>query len=346
MSKRALITGITGQDGSYLAEFLLEKGYEVYGLTRRLSTPNYARIAHILPSIHLLTGDLLDQASLMVALEKARPDEVYNLAAMSHVGTSFSQPVATGEYNGLGAVKMLDATWRHNEKTRFYQASTSELFGNASVTPQDEQTPFHPRSPYGIAKLYAHTSVVNYREAYGMFACAGILFNHESPRRGLDFVTRKITDGVARIKHGLQDKITLGNLGVARDWGFAGDYVQAMWLMLQQERPDDYVIAMGETHLLEDFVETACDYAGLERPWLEYVHVDQALYRPADVTYLKGDASKAKRVLGWRPRMSFNELVATMVENDLRRVENEIKFITHPRYCTGDRGPRVLLQEV
>jgi len=323
VTKRALITGITGQDGSYLAELLLSKGYEVYGVIRRLSTPNTERIAHILPDIKLLLhADLIDQSSLTRALDRAQPDEVYNLAAMSHVGTSFSQPVATGEYNGLGAVKLLDACYRSNPKIRFYQASTSELFGNVAMPPQNEKSTMHPRSPYGTAKLYAHKAVANYREAYGMFACAGILFNHESPRRGLDFVTRKITHGVARIKAGLQHHLTLGNLNAYRDWGYAPEYVEAMWLMLQQEEPEDFVIATGETHSVGEFAHSAFEAAGIQYPY-NHIEIDSDLWRPAEVNVLCGDYSKAKEKLGWEPKTGFHDIVKIMVEADMRLVAQE-----------------------
>lgn len=315
----ALITGITGQDGSYLAEFLLKKGYKVYGLVRRLSTTNYERIAHILGDITLVQGDLLDQSSLSLALDTCQPDEVYNLAAMSHVGTSFEQPAATAEYNGVGVTRLLEAIRLSGGKPRFYQASTSELFGKTETFPQNEKTRFHPRSPYGVAKLYAHYSTVNYREAYGMFACCGILFNHESPRRSPEFVTRKITRGIANIYHGKQKHITLGNMKACRDWGFAGDYVEAMWLMLQQATPDDYVIATGVTHSVEEFAREACMVAGFTY-FDDYVRSDPALHRPSDVDFLIGDASKAAKQLGWQPRTSFPELVAMMVESDIDNV--------------------------
>ncbi len=311
--KIALITGITGQDGSYLAEFLLQKGYRVYGLVRRLSTPNTSRIDRILPDITLLTGDLLDQSSLSLALDIARPDEVYNLAAMSHVGESFKQPAAAAEYNGVGVVRLLEAIRLSGAATRFYQASTSELFGKVTSSPQNECSAFHPRSPYGCAKLYAHWSTINYRESYGLFACCGILFNHESPRRGLDFVTRKIARGVVRIQQGLQQKLSLGNLHACRDWGYAGDYVKAMWAMLQQETPEDYVIATGVTHSVLDFVEAAFCRAGVS-DWQQYLEIDPTMDRPADVEHLQGDASKAWAKLGWYPRVDFQELVALMVD--------------------------------
>lgn len=333
-SKSALITGITGQDGSYLAEFLLAKGYRVSGLVRRLSSPNTERIEHIRDQITLISGDLLDQSSLERAIGRADPDEVYNLAAQSHVGLSFTQPVATGEYTGLGAVRLLEATRMASKKgVRFYQASTSELFGNAPETPQNERTPFFPRSPYGSAKLYAHHAVANYRDAYGMFCCSGILFNHESPRRGLDFVTRKITNGVARIACGLQPTLSLGNLQAARDWGFAGDYVEAMWLMLQQKEPEDFVIATGETHTVYEFAELAFHYGGLD-DWHDYVFSDPQLARPAEVHFLRGDASRAARKLGWTPKHSFADLVAMMVIADLERIEQHEKMGTHSRRGT------------
>ncbi len=324
MSKTALITGITGQDGSYLAELLLAKGYQVYGLIRRISTPNLGRIAHILEDIPLLTGDLLDQSSLSLALERSQPDEIYNLAAMSHVGESFKQPVATGEYNGLGVVRLLEALRLSGGHARFYQASTSELFGNAKEYPQNEETPFSPRSPYATAKLYAHQSVKNYRDAYGLHASCGILFNHESPRRGVDFVTKKLSLGVARIKAGLQDSIPLGNLNACRDWGYAGDYVEAMHLMLQQETPDDYVIATGVTRSIAEFFGLACQYAGLDyRDWHKYIHFSEEFKRPADVLNLVGDASKARRVLGWQPRTAFEQLVEMMVAADIESIKHE-----------------------
>ncbi len=326
--KRALITGITGQDGSYLAELLLEKGYEVYGLVRRHSAPNYERISHIMERITLTQGDLVDQSSLSLALERSRPDEVYNLAAMSHVGTSFEQPVAAGEYNGLGVLRLLEAVRLTKRPIRFYQASTSELFGNATKSPQDEATPFSPRSPYATAKLFAHQSVANYRDAYGMFACAGILFNHESPRRGLDFVTRKITHGVACIREGLQNYIRLGNLSTYRDWGYAPDYVEAMWLMLQQDEPEDFVIATGEKHNVGEFAALACTAAGLPDKWNRYIEIDGDLFRPADVCSLVGDASKAKEKLGWTPTVHFEELVARMVAADLQLLRSQGRKVT------------------
>jgi GDPmannose 4,6-dehydratase len=312
----ALITGITGQDGSYLAELLLQKGYRVCGLVRRASIFNDERIRHLLGDIELIDADLLDQISLIQALKKSQADEVYNLAAMSFVATSFQQTVATGEYTGLSVARMLEAIRLADRPVRFYQASTSEMFGKVQAVPQNEQTPFYPRSPYGVAKLYGHWITVNFRESYQMFACSGILFNHESPRRGIEFVTRKISMAVARIKLGLQDKLVLGNLDAKRDWGFAGDYVEAMWLMLQQDQPDDYVIATGETHSVRDFVRTAFVHVGIY-DWERYVETDPQFLRPAEVDLLIGDASKAHQNLGWKPRVKFEELVGMMVESDL-----------------------------
>jgi GDPmannose 4,6-dehydratase len=316
--RRALITGITGQDGSYLAEFLLDKGYTVFGVTRRTSTHAAERVAHLLDRITLLEADLLDQPSLTNAIRESEPAEVYNLAAQSFVPTSWRQPVVTAEFTAVGVNRMLDAIRAVDPQIRFYQASSSEMFGKAEEVPQTERTAFHPRSPYGVAKVYGHFITVNYRESYGLFALSGILFNHESPRRGVEFVTRKITDGVARIKLGLADELWLGNLEARRDWGFAGDYVEAMWLMLQQSRPEDYVIATGVEHSVRDFLVTACEYAGLD--WERHVRVDPTLLRPAEVDHLVGDASKAERELGWRPRVSFEELVALMVDADLTRL--------------------------
>jgi len=315
--RRALITGITGQDGSYLADFLLEKGYSVFGMVRRSSQENYERIEHIRHRVELRQADLLDQLSLIQVLEDTRPNEVYNLAAQSFVPTSWSQPVLTGEFTALGVTRLLDAIRLVDRNIRFYQASSSEMFGKVRETPQNELTPFHPRSPYGVAKVYGHGITVNYRESYGLFACAGILFNHESPRRGREFVTRKVTDGVARIKHGLQRELRLGNVDARRDWGFAGDYVQAMWLMLQQEQPDDYVVASGETHSVQELVELAFSHARLN--WRDHVVVDPALKRPAEVDLLLGDASKARKQLGWSPKVGFRELIRMMVDADLRR---------------------------
>jgi GDPmannose 4,6-dehydratase len=318
----ALITGITGQDGSYLSEFLLRKGYTVYGLVRRASTLHNERIRHLLGELQLVPGDLLDQISLLEALQCSQPDEIYNLASMSYVGVSFQQPVATGEYTGLSVTRMLEALRSSGGKARFYQASTSEIFGLAQESPQNEQTYFRPRSPYGIAKLYGHWTTVNYRESYSMYACNGILFNHESPRRGLEFVTRKITHSVARIKFGLQKTLVLGNLDASRDWGFAGDYVEAMWNMLQQDTPEDYVIATGMAYCVRDFVAKAFAYADLPH-WEQYVEVTPSLFRPAEVEHLVGDATKARRQLRWQPRVTFEQLVSMMVESDLRLVASE-----------------------
>lgn len=319
MAKNALITGITGQDGSYLAELLYNKGYNVYGLVRRLSTPNTSRIDHIQNNIELLQGDLTDQSSLSEAMRIAQPDEVYNLAAQSFVGTSWNQPVHTGDVTGLGVVRVLEAVRHVVPDARVYQASSSEMFGKVQENPQTENTKFYPRSPYGVAKVYAYWTCVNYRESYGMHISNGILFNHESPRRGIEFVTRKITDSVARIYHGLESELRLGNLDAKRDWGFAGDYVDAMWRMLQQDAPGDYVIATGETHSVEEFVQEAFSIAGLD--WKKYVVVDPKFVRPAEVQLLLGDPSKAKRVLGWEPKVHFKELVKMMVEADLERLE-------------------------
>ena len=315
--KRALITGITGQDGSYLAEFLLEQGYTVFGMVRRASKDNFERLEHIRHRLELRQADLLDQLSLIRLLEESRPHEVYNLAAQSFVSTSWNQPVLTGEFTALGVTRVLEAVRLVDRNIRFYQASSSEMFGKVRETPQNEHTTFHPRSPYGVAKAYGHAITVNYRESYDLFACSGILFNHESPRRGLEFVTRKVTDAVARIKCGLAREVRLGNLAARRDWGFAGDYVQAMWLMLQQEQPDDYVVATGESHSVEQLVELAFSYAGLD--WREYVVVDPSLKRPAEVDLLVGDAGKARQTLGWSPKVRFPELVEMMVDSDLAR---------------------------
>jgi GDPmannose 4,6-dehydratase len=317
--KSALITGITGQDGSYLAELLLEKGYRVYGLLRRSSTLNFERIWHIQDRVELLSGDLTDQSSLLSALEQARPVEVYNLAAQSFVQTSWTQPVLTGDVTGLGVTRILDAIRVFDSKIRFYQASSSEMFGKVQAVPQREDTPFYPRSPYGVAKVYGHWATVNYRESYDLYAVSGILFNHESPRRGLEFVTRKVTDAVARIKLGLQEELRLGNLDAQRDWGFAGDYVRAMWMMLQQDNPDDYVVATNETHSVRELVEVAFSYAGLD--WEAHVVQDPRFMRPAEVDLLIGDASKAKSGLGWEPQVTFEELIHMMVDADLARVQ-------------------------
>lgn len=317
--KRALITGITGQDGSYLAELLLKKGYKVFGAVRRLSTPNLQNIKHIERDIELLSADLLDQSSINQAVSQAEPDEIYNLAAQSFVKASFDQPVLTGEFTGLGVTRVLEAIRTVNKKIKFYQASSSEMFGKVTETPQKETTRFHPRSPYGVAKVYGHYITVNYRESYGIFACSGMLFNHESPRRGIEFVTRKITNAVARISLGKQEKLELGDISTKRDWGFAGDYVEAMWLMLQQEKPDDYVIATGQTNSIKEFVELAFKQVGID-DWEKYVVENHAKYmRPAEVDYLIGDASKAKKILDWAPKTSFEELVEMMVKADLER---------------------------
>ena len=314
--RRALITGVTGQDGSYLAELLLDKGYEVYGMTRRASTENVERIAHLTDRIILIQGDLLDPPSLDAALREARPHEVYNLAAQSFVPTSWNQPVLTAEFTAVGVTRMLEAIRTVDPETRFYQASSSEMFGKVREVPQTELTPFHPRSPYGVAKVYGHHIAVNYRESYDLYACSGILFNHESPRRGLEFVTRKITDGAARIKLGMASELRLGNLDAKRDWGFAGDYVEAMWRMLQQDEPDDYVVATGETHSVREFCELA--FGALDLDWQQYVVTDPAFHRPAEVELLLGDATRAREVLGWRPTVAFEEIVARMVAADLR----------------------------
>jgi GDPmannose 4,6-dehydratase len=313
--KRALITGITGQDGSYLAELLLGEGYEVYGMVRRTSNVNLARISHIQDRITFLSGDLLDEASMVAALREARPCEVYNLAAQSFVTTSWDQAVFTGEATALGVTRLLDAVRIVDPSIRFYQASSSEMFGKVREVPQSERTPFYPRSPYAVAKVYGHAITVNYRESFGLHASSGILFNHESPRRGLEFVTRKITHGVARIKAGLDDKLALGNLESKRDWGFAGDYVRAMWLMLQQDEPSDYVIATGETHSVREFCEVAFARVGLD--YEDHVVVDERFFRPAEVDLLVGDASRARAQLGWEPTMGFVELVESMVDADL-----------------------------
>lgn len=319
MQKRALITGITGQDGSYLAELLLSKGYKVFGTVRRLSTPNMENIKHIVHDIELLSADLLDQSSLTDAVKASEPDEVYNLAAQSFVKTSWDQPVLTGEFTALGATRVLEAIRNVNPKIKFYQASSSEMFGKVVEIPQKETTRFHPRSPYGVAKAYGHYITLNYRESYNMFAVSGILFNHESPRRGIEFVTRKISNAVARISLGKQDKVELGNLESKRDWGYAGDYVEAMWLMLQQDQPDDYVVATGETHSVREFVELAFKAVGIEN-WQDYVISDHPKHvRPAEVDLLIGDASKAKKVLGWTPKTTFPQLVEMMVKADIER---------------------------
>ena len=319
--KKALVTGITGQDGSYLAEFLLDKGYEVWGMHRRTSTMNFDRINHITDKIHLVQGDLLDQNSIQNLIQEAQPDEVYNLAAQSFVPTSWNQPLLTGEITALGVTRMLEAIRSVNPRIKFYQASTSEMFGKAREVPQRETTPFYPRSPYGASKVYGHWITVNYRESYGLFACSGILFNHESPRRGLEFVTRKVTNTAARIKLGIANELKMGNLDAKRDWGYAGDYVEAMWLMLQQNEPDDYVIATGETHSVRELIELTFGYLDLD--WQKYVRIDTRYVRPAEVDLLVGDASKAHRKLGWKPKVALKELVKMMVESDLQ-LEKEL----------------------
>jgi GDPmannose 4,6-dehydratase len=316
----ALITGITGQDGSYLAEFLLKKGYQVVGMVRRTSTVNFSRIADIQDDLTLVSGDMLDEPSMISILQEYRPSEVYNLAAQSFVPTSWRQPVFTGEVTALGVTRILDAIRTVNPDIRFYQASSSEMFGKVRETPQNENTPFYPRSPYGVAKVYGHWITVNYRESYGLHATSGILFNHESPRRGLEFLPRKVSHGVARIKLGLDHELRLGNLESRRDWGYAGDYVKAMWLMLQQDKPDDYVIATGETHSIRELCEVAFDHVDLD--WQQYVVQDERFMRPAEVDLLVGDASKAGRILGWEPLVSFHELVQLMVDADLEAVAN------------------------
>jgi GDPmannose 4,6-dehydratase len=323
MSK-ALITGITGQDGSYLAEFLLEKGYDVIGMVRRTSTVNFSRIQHIQDKVTLVSGDLLDQMSLVEILRQHQPQEVYNLAAQSFVPTSWGQPVFTGEVTALGVTRLLDAIRAVDREVRFYQASSSEMFGKVREVPQKETTPFYPRSPYGVAKVYGHWITVNYRESYDLFACSGILFNHESPRRGLEFVTRKVTRGAARIRLGLADDLRLGNLDARRDWGFAGDYVRAMWLMLQQDQADDYVVCTGQTHSVRELCQAAFGHVKLN--WEDHVIVDQRFVRPAEVDLLVGDAAKAREVLGWEPAVSFEDLIAMMVDADLKTLRAEALF--------------------
>jgi GDPmannose 4,6-dehydratase len=315
MQRRALITGITGQDGSYLAEFLLEKNYRVYGLVRRSSTINFERINHLQDKIDLIPGDLLDQSSLITALQQSEPDEVYNLAAQSFVPTSWSQPVLTGEFTALGVTRLIEAIRVANPTIRFYQASSSEMFGMVESSPQNESTRFYPRSPYGVAKLYGHWITVNARESYGLFACSGILFNHESPRRGIEFVTRRVSYAVARIKLGLQKKLKIGNLEAERDWGFAGDYVRGMWLMLQQDTPEDYVLATGVAHSVKDLLEVAFSHVGLD--YHDHIEVAQDLLRPADVCHLRGNYAKARKRLGWEPRIGFEQLIPMMVDSDL-----------------------------
>jgi GDPmannose 4,6-dehydratase len=327
MSKRAVIAGITGQDGSYLAELLLEKGYTVVGVVRRSSAPNLERIEHLLDRVELRPADLLDQLSLIRLIDAARPDEFYNLAAMSFVPASWDQPFLTGEFNSLGVTRVLEAIRHVDPSIRLYQASSSEMFGKVREVPQTELTPFHPRSPYGVSKVFGHYITVNYRESYDLFACSGILFNHESPRRGLEFVTRKVSDGVARIKLGMADSLALGNLDACRDWWFAGDYVQAMWLMLQQERPDDFVVASGVAHSVRDLVELA--FSHVELDWQKHVRTDPKLIRPAEVDHLIGDATKARTLLGWEPTVDFRSLVAMMVDADLERLRVGSKLHAH-----------------
>ncbi len=330
--RRALITGITGQDGSYLADLLLEKGYEVFGMVRRASTENFERISHLGDRITLVQGDLLDQLSLDAVLRTAEPHEVYNLAAQSFVPTSWRQPVLTSEFTAIGVTRVLEAVRSVDPSIRFYQASSSEMFGKVREVPQTELTPFYPRSPYGVAKAYGHFITINYRESYGLFAVSGILFNHESPRRGLEFVTRKISDGVARIKLGLADELRLGNLDAKRDWGFAGDYVRAMWLMLQQDEPGDYVISTGAEHSVQDFVDAAFAHVGIDPA--EHVVVDQEFIRPAEVDRLIGDPTKAQKELGWEPKVSFQELVQMMVDADLERLAGDSRERMSPAVLT------------
>jgi GDPmannose 4,6-dehydratase len=331
MPRKALITGITGQDGSYLAEFLLEKNYRVGGLVRRSSTINFERIAHLQDQIELIPGDLLDESSLIAALNKAEPDEVYNLAAQSFVPTSWTQPVLTGEFTALGVTRIIEAIRVVNPAIRFYQASSSEMFGTVEESPQSETTRFYPRSPYGVAKLYGHWITVNARESYGLYACSGILFNHESPRRGIEFVTRKISYSVARIKLGLQRKLRMGNVEAERDWGFAGDYVRAMWLMLQQEKPDNFVIATGETHSVKHLLEVAFGHVGLD--YRNHVEIDAELLRPAEVHHLRGDCAKAQRMLGWRPKVTFAELIEMMIDSDLELLSKNTEKAAALRAC-------------
>jgi GDPmannose 4,6-dehydratase len=323
MAKRALITGITGQDGSYLAELLLDKGYQVVGLVRRSSLPSHSRIEHLLDRLELKPADLLDQLSLIRLIDEVRPHEIYNLAAMSFVPASWDQPLLTGEYNAQGVTRMLEAVRQVDTTIRFYQASSSEMFGKVREVPQSELTPFYPRSPYGVSKAYGHYITVNYRESYRLFACSGILFNHESPRRGLEFVTRKVSDGVARIKLGLANSLPMGNLDAQRDWGFAGDYVRAMWLMLQQDRPDDYVVATGVTHSVKQLVELAFGHVGLD--WERFVKIDPRFIRPAEVDLLIGHPEKARMTLGWEPTVDFASLVRMMVDADLHRLSSQMR---------------------
>lgn len=339
MKRKALITGVTGQDGSYLVEFLLGKGYEVFGMVRRSSSTNIERINHLINEVELVQGDLLDQVSLINLIKRVRPNEVYNLASQSFVPTSFEQPLLTGEFTALGVARVLEAIRLIDRNIRFYQASSSEMFGNAETSPQNESTPLRPRNPYGVAKTYGHWISLNYREGYHMFVCTGIMFNHESPRRGKEFVSRRISEGVARIKLGFAETLTLGNLEAKRDWGFAGDYVALMWRMLQQKRPDDYVIATGEVHSVKELAELAFRHVGLR--WEDHVKIDPKLVRPTEIHVLCGDASKARRLLGWQPKMGFNELVESMVDEDLRKLKNEsasraeATSMPHPRTESG-----------
>jgi GDPmannose 4,6-dehydratase len=323
MTRRALITGITGQDGSYLAEFLLERGYEVHGIVRRASTEKFERIAHIKDRLRLHQADLLDQRSLVLAIEACRPHELYNLAAQSFVPTSWAQPLLTGEFTGLGVTRVLESIRQVDPSIRFYQASSSEMFGKVKVSPQHEETPFYPRSPYGVAKVYGHFITVNYRESYGLFAVSGILFNHESPRRGLEFVTRHVSHGAAKISLGIADELPLGNLDAERDWGFAGDYVEAMWKMLQRDTPEDFVVGTGVTHTVRDLCEVAFGHLGLD--WRKFVRIDPDRLRPAEVDHLRADAGKAHALLDWRPRVDFERLVVMMVEADLERLRREAR---------------------
>ena len=333
MAPTALITGITGQDGSYLAELLLSKGYRVVGMTRRSSSVNDERIAHLAGQLELVQGDLLDQASLVSAIQESRPEEIYNLAAQSFVPTSWNQPVLTGEFTGLGVTRMLEAVRQVDPTIRFYQASSSEMFGKVREVPQNELTPFHPRSPYGVAKAYGHFVTVNYRESYGLFAASGILFNHESPRRGLEFVSRKVTDAAARIAMGQATEVAMGNLDAERDWGFAGDYVRAMWLMLQQREPGDYVVATGVAHSVRELCRIAFERVGLD--YERFVRVDPALYRPAEVDHLLGDATRARAELGWEPTVSFKDMVETMVDADIGRHEARLRMMSPATAPTG-----------
>lgn len=319
---RALVTGVTGQDGSYLAEFLLDKGYEVYGMVRRSSVENFNRIEHIRDKLKFVQADLLDQLSIIDAIKESRPDEIYNLGAMSFIPISWKQPVLTGEFTGLGVTRMLEAARHMNKNVKFYQASSSEMFGKAREIPQNEKTPFYPRSPYGVAKVYGHYMTVNYRESYDMFACSGILFNHESPRRGLEFVTKKVTYGAAKIKLGLADSLYLGNLDAKRDWGYAEDYIEAMWLMLQQNTPEDYVISTGESHSVKEWVETS--FRCLDLDWKKYIKIDKRFIRPVDVDLLVGDSSKAEKKLGWKTKVSFKQLVKIMVEYDYNYLKKQM----------------------